>query len=269
MHKTVLITGASSGIGKASAIYFQKMGWNVAATMRNPDREQDFRLLKNLACLHLDVTDIDSIQTAITKALELFGGIDVLINNAAYSLTGPFEAGTPDQIQALFDVDVFGVMNVTREILPYFRERQNGTIINVTSLGGLIGMPFSSFYTSAKWAVEGFSESLRFEAGKFGIRIKTVEPGGVKTRFADNAIIVRKKDVAVYEKSMEKRLAAYEKRRDKLNDPVVIAEVIYKAVKDKSNRLRYLAGKDASLFWFLRKILPFSVFTSLLSRLAS
>ncbi|MGD9212928.1 MAG: SDR family oxidoreductase [Desulfobacteraceae bacterium] len=268
MKKTVLITGASSGIGKATAFYFHKKGWNVAATMRRPDAERDLTTLANLACLRLDVTQIHTIQNAIKETQELFGAIDVLVNNAAYSLTGPFEAATSDQIQAFYDVVVFGVMNVTREILPHFRERHAGTIVNVTSLGGLIGMPLSSFYASAKWAVEGFSESLRFELQKLGIHMKLVEPGGVKTQFASNAIIVRKKDVPSYEKTLEKRLAAYERRRGQLNDPKIIAKVIFQAAKGKNGRLRHLAGNDAKIFWFLWKILPFSIFTSLLRKLA-
>ena len=268
MKKTMLITGASSGIGKATAVYFHEHGWNIAATMRRPEVEQDLTVLTNLACLQLDVTDRSSIQRAITATQARFGAIDVLVNNAAYNLTGPFEGAAPEQIQALYDVDVFGVMNVTREILPHFRERRRGTIINVTSLGGLIGMPLSSFYASAKWAVEGFSESLRFELRKLGIHVKIVEPGGVNTRFAANTIIVRKHLVPSYEETLEKRLAAYEKRRQNLSDPKVIARVIFQAAEDQNDRLRYLAGNDAKVFWFLRNVLPFRLFTALLGRLA-
>ncbi len=268
MRQTVLITGSSSGIGKATAYYFHEKGWNVVATMRNPDVEQDFSHCANITCLRLDVTDIGSIRKAVTDAKERFGMINVLVNNAAYSLTGPFEGATPDQIQTLYDVDVFGVMNVTREMIPHFRETRTGTIVNVTSLGGLIGMPLSSFYSSAKWAVEGFSESLRFELQKLGIRVKIVEPGGVKTSFASNAIIVRKSDVPSYQETLEKRLRGYEKRRNQLTDPKLIAKVIFKAAEDNNNRLRYLAGNDAKVFWALRQILPFRIFTSLLRRLA-
>lgn len=268
MKKTVLITGSSSGIGKAAALYFHEKGWNVAATMRRPGEERELNTLANLECLRLDVTDMHSIQKAIRAAHDRFGSIDVLVNNAAYNLTGPFEGATSDQIQALYDVDVFGVMNVTRGIIPHFRNNRSGTIINITSLGGLIGMPLSSFYASAKWAVEGFSESLRFELRKLGIHMKIVEPGGVNTRFAMNTIIVRKTDVASYEKTLKKRLAAYEKRRGRLSDPELIAKVIFNAAIDKNDRLRYLAGNDAKVFWLLKKVLPFRLFTSLLEKLA-
>lgn len=265
---TVLITGASSGIGKATALFFQQKGWNVAATMRRPEKETELNNMKNIKCFRMDVTDINSIQKAIKESISIFGAIDVLVNNAAYNLTGPFEGATPDQIKNLYDVNVFGLMNVTREILPHFREANKGTIVNISSLGGLIAMPLSSFYASAKWAVEGFSESLRFELAKIGIKVKVVEPGAVATNFASNTIIVRKKEVPSYEATIERRLAVYEARRSKLSDPVVIAKVIFRAANDNSRRLRYVAGNDAKLFWILKKIMPFNLFTNLITKLA-
>ncbi|MCF8395674.1 MAG: SDR family oxidoreductase [Melioribacteraceae bacterium] len=268
MKKTVMITGTSSGIGKATALYFHQKGWNVAATMRHPEKEKDLTDSDNLKILQLDVTNIESVRKAINDGIKHFGSIDVLVNNAAYNLTGCFEGGSPEQIQTLYNVDVFGVMNVTHEIIPYFRENKNGVIVNISSLGGLIGMPLGSFYASAKFAIEGFSKSVRFELNKLGIKVKLVEPGAIKTNFADNTIIVRKKDVPSYEETIEKRLAAYEKRRDKLSDPIVVAKVIYKAATDNNYRLRYLAGNDAKLFWRIRKLLPFGMFTALLKRMA-
>ncbi len=268
MKKTILITGTSSGVGKATALYFQKAGWNVIATMRRPENEKDLMESSSLKILRLDVTDIESIKKAISDGIKQFGNIDVLVNNAAYNLTGCFEGGQPQQIQSLYDVDVFGVMNVTREIIPHFRENKKGTIINITSLGGLIGMPLSSFYASAKFAVEGFSESIRFEMNKLGIKVKIVEPGAINTNFSRNTTIVRKKEVDSYEQTIEKRLAAYEKRKPKLNDPIVVAKVIYQAACDSNNRLRYLAGSDAKLFWRIKKILPFGLFTALLNKMA-
>lgn len=266
MTKTVLITGASSGIGKATAIYFQANHWNVAATMRNPQMENELSQLGNVHCFTLDVTQPETIQKAIQDAIKTFGPIDVLVNNAAYSLTGPFEGATAQQIQNLYDVDVFGVMNVTREILPHFRKNKSGRIINISSLGGVIGMPMSSFYASAKFAIEGFSESVRYELEKENIFVKVVEPGAIRTNFAANAIIVRKPDVASYEKAMEKRLAEYETRIARLNNPIVVAKEIYKAATDNGNKFRYLAGNDAKLYWNIHQILPFSLFTALVRR---
>ena len=268
MSKTILITGCSSGIGKAAALYFHSKGWNVAATMRNPDLVDKIEDSANIIYPRLDVTDVSSIREATRTTIDTFGRIDVLVNNAAYSLTGPFEAATAKQIEQLYDVDVFGLMNVTREILPHFREMHSGMIINISSLGGRIGMPFSCFYASAKWAVEGFSEALQYELSRVGVRMKIVEPGAINTRFANNAIIVRKNDVPAYKEAMEKRLTGYEKRRDRLDDPMVVVKEIYRAVNDGKSKLRYIAGNDARLFWFLKNLLPEPVFTALLKRMA-
>lgn len=263
----MFITGSSSGIGKATARYFQDKGWNVAATMRHPEQDTELQKLPNVLCLQVDVTDRDSIQKAIQQARGHFGKIDVLVNNAGYTLMGPFEGATPQQIQELYDVNVFGVMNVTREILPHFRELGNGCIINVTSLAGRIGIPFSSFYGSSKWAVEGFSESLIYELGKFNIRVKIVEPGAIRTNFAKNAVIVRTPEIQTYEEALNRRIANYRKREGRLSDPIVVAKVIYQAANDSSNRLRYIAGNDARLMWRLRTLLPFRVFSALLRRM--
>ena len=268
MKKTVIITGCSSGIGEATARLFQQKGWNVAATMRRPEQFKTLERLQNTACFLLDVTEPETIKLAIESAIKRFGKIDVLINNAAHGLTGPFEAGTIRQIETLYDVDVFGVMNVTREIIPYFREWKGGTIVNISSLAGRIGIPHSSFYTSAKWAVEGFSESIRYELGKFGIRIKIVEPGRVKTSFARNSTVLRMDEIPSYRKTMEKRLASYEKSRSRAADPSMIAEVIFTAASSKNMKLRYLAGGDAKLFWRLNRILPFPLFTRLVEKMA-
>lgn len=266
MKKTIFITGSSSGIGKSTARYFQEKSWNVAATMRHPEKDTELKTLPNILCLQVDVTDRESIQKAIQQTRGHFGNIDVLVNNAGYTLMGPFEGATPDQIQQLYDVNVFGVMNVTREILPHFRELRRGCIINVTSLAGRIGIPFSSFYGSSKWAVEGFSEALMYESGKFNIQVKIVEPGAVRTNFAKNAVIVRTPKIQVYEEALDKRIANYRKRESGFSDPIVVAKVIYQAANDSGNQLRYIAGSDAKLMWRLRTLLPFRVFSALLKR---
>lgn len=269
MKQTIIITGCSSGIGKETALYFHDRGWNVAATMRHPEKELELPNYTNMRCIQLDVTDTDNVKDAIAQAHDFFGNVDVLINCAGYTLVGPFEGATPSQIQDLFDVNVFGLMNVTREIIPYFRKAGRGTIINISSLGGRIGIPLSSFYASTKWSLEGYSESIRFELNSLGIKVKIVEPGAINTSFADNAVLVRKTDVPSYEKTLDGRLAKYEARRNLLNDPIVVAKVIYKAATDNNAKLRYLAGRDAKLFWALKRILPFGVFSALLRKISS
>src|SRR5664279_825337 len=155
--KTVLITGSSSGIGKAAAIYFAKHGWNVAATMRNPSNDHELSKVENVRLYKLDVTDEPGIQSALAAVLKDFRQIDVIVNNAGYGTTGIFEKAGKEQIQKQFDTNLFGVMNVVRQILPYFRSRRAGTIINVSSMGGLMTFPLYSLYHGTKWALEGLS----------------------------------------------------------------------------------------------------------------
>src|SRR5215216_677679 len=183
MSKTILITGASTGIGKATALLFQQRGWKVAATMRSPEKADDLKGLNNLACIRLDVTDISSIRQAITDVISQFGSIDAVVNNAGYGMVGPFEASTVEQVERQFATNVFGLMNVTRELLPHFRARGAGTFINISSMGGRITFPLYSVYHATKWAVEGFSESLQFELRQLNIKVKIVEPGPIKTDF--------------------------------------------------------------------------------------
>jgi NAD(P)-dependent dehydrogenase (short-subunit alcohol dehydrogenase family) len=159
--KTVLITGASSGIGMETALYFHERKWNVVATMRNPDKRRTPLHEKGLPDLvHLDVMDEKSIRDAVAYAVKKHGRIDVLVNNAGYAMYGLFEAATKEQAARQFETNIFGLMAVTREVLPHFRKQKDGVLINIASMGGRIGFPLYSIYNASKWAVEGFSESL-------------------------------------------------------------------------------------------------------------
>ncbi|MEO7539507.1 MAG: SDR family oxidoreductase, partial [Pyrinomonadaceae bacterium] len=171
MEKVVLITGASSGIGLHTAKLFQAKNWKVAATMREPEKAGELNKIVDIECCRLDVTDTASIKSAIEATLDRFGRIDAVVNNAGYGLLGAFEAASAEQIERQFETNVLGVMNVCREILPYFREQKRGHIVNVASIGGRMTFPASSLYNATKWAIEGFSEALQFEVEQFNIRI--------------------------------------------------------------------------------------------------
>ncbi len=255
MSKTVLITGSSTGIGKATAIYFQQQGWQVAATMRTPEKATDLADMKNLSCLRLDVTDTDSIKSAIKETLKQFGAIDAIVNNAGYGLVGAFEASTPEQIEKQFSTNVFGVMNVVREILPYFRQRRDGIIINVASMGGRITFPLYSLYHSTKWAVEGFSESLQFELQPFNIRVKIIEPGPIKTDFYDRSMeVMSRPDLPVYDEFVNKAMPNMQKAGETAPGPEAVAKVIFRAATDGSWKMRYAA--NSAMILTLRKTLP-------------
>ncbi len=260
MTKTILITGASSGIGKAIAEYFSEKGWNVAATMRNPEKS-NLGNLPNTQIYKLDVTDDSSIENAIKSAIDDFGDIDVIVNNAGYGAVGIFEKATDKQLRRQFDVNVFGVFNVIRQILPYFRSQRKGTIINITSVGGRLTFPLYSAYHGTKWAVEGFAESLQYELKPFGIKIKNVEPGAIKTDFYDRSQDLFKNDeIKEYDEYEKVCITNMQKTGAKAPGPLLVAKVVWKAANSNSNRIRYIAGNDAKMLLFFRKIIPLNWF---------
>ena len=253
MSKTIFITGASTGIGKLTSIYFAEKGWNVAATMRSPEKGAELEKYKNIRIFKLDVMDDDSINHAITEAISFFGSIDVVFNNAGYALVGAFEAMSKEQIKKQFDTNVFGVMNVTRAILPYFREKKNGTIITTSSMGGLITFPLYSSYHGTKWAIEGFMESLHYELRSFNIKIKNIEPGAIKTDFENAIEFVTNNVYKNYvPKAHQNMLDSYK------NAPTaeVVAKKVFQAANDNSFRLRYPVGGQSPILLFLRRVLP-------------
>ncbi len=248
MSRTVLITGCSSGIGLATADRFAAAGWNVVATMRHPGIDsRDDRLV-----VRLDVTDPASIDAAIAAGLDRFGGIDTIVNNAGYGQFGVFET-TPDaRIRAQFDVNLFGVMAVIRAILPHFRMRRAGTIVNVSSGAGLFTLPLISAYAASKFALEGFSEALSYELGALGIGIKLVIPhGGVtETRFGERQAAEVPDggpgDYAPYVAQVTRAFAGMVAARS--TGAADVAHAVFQAATDGSDRLRYLVGDDARGF---------------------
>ena len=265
MDKVVLITGASSGIGKETALLFQTKNWKVAATMRSPEKAGDLQRIADIECIKLDVTDVDSIKSAIAETIEKFGRIDAIVNNAGYGLVGPFEASTQEQIEKQFQTNVFGLMNVCREILPYFREQKRGTIVNVASMGGRITFPLYSLYHATKWAVEGFSEALQYEVREFGIKIKIIEPGPIKTEFYDRSQDLTKKEgLTAYDNFIARAMPNLQKAGETAPGGNLVAEVIYEAVTDDSWKIRYAA--NSRLILTARKLLPDSIFLGLVRK---
>lgn len=187
MTKTVLITGCSSGFGKLAAEKFSSEGWNVIATLRSPKKTPELKELRNTEVIKLDVTDTDSVKDGVKKGLKTFGSIDCVINNAGYGGRAFFEQASKKSIKAMYDTNVFGVMNVMRETLPIMRKQGSGTVINVTSMAGMIGTPGNSVYSSTKWALEGLTEAMYLEYKNLGVRMHTVAPGAyITTSFGSN-----------------------------------------------------------------------------------
>ncbi len=248
--KTILITGASSGIGRATVLRFQAEGWNVAATMRNPEKETELQKLNNVAIFPLDVTNQDSITTAVTGTIIRFGGLDVLLNNAGYGLAGPLEAVDAIQLERQFATNVYGPVYTTQACLPHFRAQASGLVINVSSIGGRLALPFNSLYHGTKFAIEGISESLALELAPHGIRVKIIEPGGVKTDFAGRSLeFMQKSGLDAYDASIQRAMAVFASpdRAGGYSEAPEIADAIYIAATDGTNRLRYLVGRDAEI----------------------
>jgi NAD(P)-dependent dehydrogenase (short-subunit alcohol dehydrogenase family) len=247
MNHTILITGTSSGLGRATAKHFHAKGWNVIATMRTPDRETELTQLDRMLVTRLDVQDADSIQSAVDAGLARFGRIDALVNNAGYGAYGPLEVTPLEKIRRQFDVNVLGLLATTKAVLPHFRANRSGTIVNISSVGGRVTFPLGTLYHGTKFAVEGLSESLHYELATFGVRVKLVEPGGMKTDFGGRS----------FDFSNEPALAEYQPLVQSVigvlgpmmmargSSPEAIAEIVYAATTDGTDQLRYEAGADA------------------------
>jgi short-subunit dehydrogenase len=264
MNKTIFITGASSGIGKATAVYFAQKGWNVAATMRSPEKEVELNNLSNVKLFKLDVTNNDSISNAIKEAITQFGKIDVLVNNAGYGADGVFEAMTDEVIENQFNTNVFGLMRVTRAIIPHMRANKSGVIVQIASMGGRITFPLFSIYHGTKFAVEGFTESLHYELKPFNIRLKLIEPGTIKTEFyGKGRVAITGSNLPEYKEFVEKCEKVSQAPAQNGVTPATVAATIFKAATDNSNKLRYPSGSPAPLLIWLRKRLPESWFFAL------
>lgn len=247
--QTILITGVSSGIGLASAQYFAQQGWNVIATARNPAAATELMALPNVLLTRLDVQESASIAAAVAEGLARFGQIDVLLNNAGYGLFGIFESTPQEQVLAQFQVNVFGVMDVTRAVLPHFRQQKHGQIINVSSGAGFFTLPLLSLYCASKFALEGFTEALAFEMAAINVKVKLIEPhGGVSsTRFSDRsgAEAQQAAEIADYAHFVDTTQALSGKMRGaKMMPASDVAAAIYAAATDNSDQLRYLVGDD-------------------------
>lgn len=240
--KTILVTGCSSGYGLETARHFHAQGWNVIATMRRP-RADLLPRSERLRVLPLDVTDADSIAAA----LETSGPLDVLVNNAGIGLFGAVEATPLATTREVFETNTFGVMAMTQAVLPQFRARRSGVIVNVTSSATLAPMPLVAIYTASKMAIEGFTASLALELQAFDVRVKLVEPGyGPGTAFTKNTGSRLEGLIPEpYAPLAQRIFAALGESNALVTTPADVAEGVFRAVADSSGRLRFPAGPDA------------------------
>jgi NAD(P)-dependent dehydrogenase (short-subunit alcohol dehydrogenase family) len=265
--RTVFVTGTSSGIGRATVKYFLKNKWNVVATMKNTEKETEFKTSDSLLLAEVDVTNSESISTAFNAGIKKFGKIDAIVNNAGYGLLGPLENSTEDQVRAQFDANVLGTINTIRIALPHFRENKGGKIINIASMLGRITLPFMSIYAASKHAIEGLSEDLYYELKNFNIQVKVIEPGTIRTNFFSTSLVrAESSTVTVYDSYWHPYIENMIARGNGGKDPMVVAEVIYEAVNDNSTRLRYKVDTTAKLLILMRKTHPLWLFQWIISK---
>ena len=239
--KTVLITGCSSGYGLETARHFLAQGWNVVATMRTP-REDLLPRSERLRQLALDVTQPESIGAALAAS----GPIDVLVNNAGIGLFGAFEATPMATVREVFETNTFGVMAMTQAVLPQFRARRSGVVVNVTSSATLAPMPLVAVYTASKMAIEGFTASLAHELEAFDVRVKLVEPGyGPTTRFTSNTGTRMDGVIPEAYAPFAQRVFASFAQPTAVTSESDVAEAVWRAATDASGPLRFPAGADA------------------------
>lgn len=251
-EKVAVVTGSSSGIGLETSLLLAKNGFRTFATVRNLDKANAIRNISDKGELPIHVVELDvssdkSVNAAIDKISDESKRIDVLVNNAGYSLIGALEDLSMDEIKAQFETNLFGTIRVMKAVLPTMRKQKGGTIVNVSSMAGRVGFPLFPVYSGTKFALEGVSESIRLETDPLGIKIVLVEPGTIRSNFASNAIIGQKaaEPASPYASLMETLQKATARFVDQGTPPEEVAKVILKAVTIDNPDLRYLVGNDA------------------------
>jgi NAD(P)-dependent dehydrogenase (short-subunit alcohol dehydrogenase family) len=262
MKKIILITGISSGFGKQTARLLAEQGHTVYGTVRSDIAKED-----KVTYLRMDLTDYDSIRNAVSSVVEKEGRIDLLINNAGMHTGGPVETFPVENIKLQMDTNFLGMVHVTREVLPLMRKQGGGTIINFSSIGGLMGLPFQSFYSAGKFAIEGFSEALRMEVKKFNIKIVVINPGDFHTSNSANRrnFLAPATDGDAYYEQFKSSMAVIEKDESNGWEPEVLARKIVKITGLKNPQNRYIiASFEQKLAVVLKYLLPAKIFAMIL-----
>jgi short-subunit dehydrogenase len=259
-HQVALITGCSSGIGYETALMLARNGFHTFATMRNTKKLDSLEeIIKkerlDLNIRELDVNDDRSIENTINCVKKEANRIDVLINNAGYGLVGFFEDLTLDEIRNQFETNFFGVLNITKKIIPIMRLQKSGIIINVSSGAGQVGFPGISAYVSTKFAIEGFSESLMYELFPYGIKVVIIEPGVIKTNFFRNCIVSEHsmKKSSPYSRSLDKFQKNVELMQEHATSPIDVAKVILQVLGNNEPKQRYIVGNDVAMILEAKK----------------
>jgi NAD(P)-dependent dehydrogenase (short-subunit alcohol dehydrogenase family) len=258
MEKVAIVTGSSSGIGYETSLALARDGFYTFATVRNSKKaEKLLQIAKkenlNIEIIELDVDDEKSISTAIEKIISKKQRIDVLVNNAGWGLFGSVEDVSMKDFRAQFETNFFGIISIIQKVAPIMRKQKSGVIVNVSSVAGRIGFPGSPAYISSKFALEGLSESLRYELGQFGVKIIIIEPGVIKTNFFSSMKIAEPKPDSPYKEITEKVIMGIKMMAELGTHPSEVATTILNAIKEENPRPRYIVGNDAQMFLEAKK----------------
>ncbi|NMA65893.1 MAG: SDR family oxidoreductase [Clostridiaceae bacterium] len=272
-NQVILITGASSGIGRATAEYFMKKGYRVYGTSRNPERHQNHTYHESSGFINmipLDVADDNSVENAINTVLAKEGKIDVLISNAGIGIAGSIEDTTMEEVKKQFEINFFGSLRVIKAVLPVMRKQGYGKIIALSSVAGVISIPYQAHYSSSKFAIEGLVEALRYEVAPFNIKVCLIEPGDTKTEFTSNRVYSKNANQnSPYYDTFNKSLARMERDEQNGCTPESVAKTIYKMAIKKNPPIRIAVGFQYKLVLFLKKILPARVLEKVVGMLYS
>lgn len=278
--KVVLITGCSSGFGYLTALKFARNGWQTFASVRELEGQGakelwEIRDKENLSLqiLPIDVNSSSSVEEGARLVKNKFGRIDVLVNNAGFGFLGPVEEFSIDEVRQQYETNVFGVLRLVKAVAPMMRAQKSGHIINLSSIAGLVTFPLYGVYSSSKRALEALSEDLRFNLSHFGIQVSLVEPGSFHTRFSDNRKMPQSymAESSPYKDLVEKFNTRFRKIQKEIfthsGDPQQVANLVYKIANQTKPSVRYLVGRDAQLYYYLRKFTPDFIWEYILHRI--
>ena len=251
-NRVVLITGISSGIGRAMAVQLVQNGFTVFGTCRDADQMTD---LEGIEVLSLDVTDEASVDACVEHVVQAAGHIDILVNNAGQLLLGAIEDTCMEEAKAQFETNFFGVVRMTQAVLLHMRRQQHGHIVNISSVAGLVGVPFIGFYSAGKFALEGFSEALWHEVKPLGINVSLVEPGFINTLIGNHAVVVPA-SIKDYSPARENFAHAYHEHLQSSPGPESVADDVVRIVNTRTPKLRYRSGWKAGLIFYLSRLIP-------------
>jgi NAD(P)-dependent dehydrogenase (short-subunit alcohol dehydrogenase family) len=275
MTKVAVITGCSSGFGMLAAVDLARARFKVIATMRNPNASDRLLALANehnvkgsIEIRRLDITKPAELPEIVSAIVREHGRIDVLVNNAGYALAGFNEDITEEELRAQLDTNLFGHVNLTKTVIPTMREQRSGHIIMVSSIAGLVANPMTGSYSTSKFALEGWSESLRIELRSLGIRVVLIEPGAFATDIWEKNVSIGKRALSEESPNLQraKRFAEVVRTRVHKADPWVVARLITRVAQDPNPKLRYLVGKDARVRFWTKRLLPWKTYEKLVGK---